>query len=218
LARLITDWAVEQGLPRGSLWQLANHLDGFFHGRASGIDSGLALADGPRAFVPAPNQKPAFSVLDLSTRSPERWIVYTAIKRQGSTRELVAAIQAGMEARDVRVVHGLSALGQISRQAIDLIQNKGSAETLGHLANQAQSLLGNLGLSTPALESVLTIGRAAGAHGGKLSGAGGGGACYFWTSSQEQARSVTAALEEATTAGNAFGIILSTAPDCFRLA
>jgi mevalonate kinase len=228
LARLGMAWAGKQGLELPQVYagdtpadpiRLARHLDGFFHGQASGIDTGLALADGPLAFAATPGGSgpPTASSLDLSScRTAERWLVHAAVPRQGNTRSLVAEVRAAMERLDPPSVHAMAALGEISRQAIDLLAGKGSAGDLGHLANQAQSLLGQLGLSSPELEAALAIGRAAGSPGGKLSGAGGGGAFYLWADSGEAAERIRAALTMAGACGES-GWRLSAPPRCLRL-
>lgn len=230
LARLAAAWAVEQGvIPPPPFdqdspdrpWRLANHLDSFFHGRASGIDTGLSLADGPLAFQPAPgtpgglDARPVHQSMDNGQN--ELWLVYAAVPRQNSTRELVAAIRAGMESQDPRTVHGIAALGELSGSAIALLGGQGTAADLGHLANEAQTLLGNLGLSIPALEYALAVGRAAGSPGGKLSGAGGGGAFYLWAENGPAAERIRAALEDMASAADNPDLELSVRPHCLRL-
>ncbi len=47
---------------------------------------------------------------------------------------------------------------------------------LGHAMDRAHAVLAGLGVSTPQLDALCAAARAAGAHGAKLTGAGGGGA------------------------------------------
>ena len=71
----------------------------------------------------------------------------------------------------------------------------GTAGELGRLAGEAQELLAALGVSTPALDRILEAGRAAGALGGKLSGAGGGGAFFLVCSDEDTAGRVRQAID-----------------------
>ena len=68
-----------------------------------------------------------------------------------------------------------------------LLRPDGMVE-IGRMADRAQQLLRSAGLSTPELDDLLSYGRAAGALGGKLSGAGGGGAFYLIYESGEKAK------------------------------
>jgi mevalonate kinase len=52
----------------------------------------------------------------------------------------------------------------------------GKLDELGTAMNRAHELLAGLGVSTPLLDGLCQIARDAGAHGAKLTGAGGGGA------------------------------------------
>ena len=223
LARLAVGWSPEQGIAETdeTLWALATRLDGHFHGRASGIDTGLALASGPCTFQPATSPGNTSSALDrlplnIQAHRHELWLVYAAVPRQGHTRQLVAAIRAGLERQAAPVVHAIAELGRISQTAIELLQGSGSAHDLGCLAQHAQDLLGQLGLSSPALEAALTIGRLAGAAGGKLSGAGGGGAFYLWADSQTVAGQIATALDQAATGPEP--LPLSARPGIIQLA
>jgi mevalonate kinase len=226
LARLGLAWAGEQGVALPAAFsgdsvdapvRLARHLDGHFHGRASGIDTGLALARAPLAFTSDGSGDLAASPLDPSAgRNAGLWLVHAALPRRGNTRGLVAAVREALERQDPPAVHAVAALGGISSQAVGLLAGTGSAADLGHLANQAQALLGQLGLSSPELEAALAIGRAAGSPGGKLSGAGGGGAFYLWADSGEAAERIRAALTMAGACGES-GWRLSAPPRCLRL-
>nr|MBA3395505.1 mevalonate kinase [Deltaproteobacteria bacterium] len=52
----------------------------------------------------------------------------------------------------------------------------GDLAGLGTAMNRAHAVLAGLGVSTPQLDSLCDAARATGAHGAKLTGAGGGGA------------------------------------------
>ncbi|MFO8041767.1 MAG: hypothetical protein R6U25_01085, partial [Alkalispirochaeta sp.] len=61
-------------------------------------------------------------------------------------------------------------------------------------ATAAQVHLSRLGVSSVALERILTVGTTAGALGGKLSGAGDGGAFYLVCANNDVAQAVHAAV------------------------
>mgnify|MGYP003328063196 CR=1 FL=1 len=60
-----------------------------------------------------------------------------------------------------------------------LTGNREVAVELGALANEAQSLLSEIGVCDSYQDCLLEAGKAAGATGGKMSGAGGGGAFFL---------------------------------------
>lgn len=215
-------------------WQLANFMERIFHGNPSGIDTGLALSQGPCGFnVQASYQsnskedRPNFSTDTFSANSftdpsgtrgmntnhdfmAAPWpdsknrlpaiikfpqislpLVYGAIPRQGSTKELVGAIWARHQAHDPETLEQIQQLGRISYAAIQLIEAYGKnhlapsvsliptdqlTQDLGQLFDQSQAYLSLLGVSTPELEAILSLARDVGFVGAKLSGAGGGGA------------------------------------------
>lgn len=193
------------------LWQLSNWLDCSFHGRASGIDSGLALSQGLQVFHQLPpdegsnkSQEPfsaALPSLTLSRQallrplgSPAFWIVHAGITRVGNTKSLVAAVSQRLADGDQSTKKSIDLLGQLSQEAITALQSGIDVHVLGSLANQAQIILRDLGLSTPALDRILEVGLNAGAVGGKLSGAGGGGAFFLMCVDEISTTAVASAL------------------------
>ena len=65
-------------------------------------------------------------------------------------------------------------MDELSRRGAKYLQT-GDWAALGALMNICHGLLNAIGVSTPALERMVSIARAAGASGAKLTGAGGGG-------------------------------------------
>ena len=159
------------------VWALANRLERLFHGRPSGIDTGLALHQGITAF--------RFDGSDLPQAVPLQSgslvVVAAALPRRASTRELISAIGERMRAGDSNTASVLAQLGQLASSAIDLLPHTSDAagiSRLGTMADQAHAALAQLGLETPQLQRCLQITRECGSAGGKLSGAGGGGAFF----------------------------------------
>ena len=69
----------------------------------------------------------------------------------------------------------IDTMGDVARAGMDALA-AGDMAALARLFNMAQGLLSGVGVSTPALDDLVHIARAAGALGAKLTGAGGGGA------------------------------------------
>lgn len=185
-------------------WQLANVMERVFHGSPSGIDTGLALSQGPCGFNVSTSNTHEYLKQDQLTQP---WpddsnklpsitsfpamalpLVYGAIARKSSTKELVGSIRTRYLAKDSQTQFQIAQLGKITESAIGLIQHSaetfnGSSQsldqlvaTLGNHMNQAQTFLELLGVSTPELEEIFALAQDVGFCGAKLSGAGGGGA------------------------------------------
>lgn len=162
---------------REMVWEKAHRAEEFFHGTPSGIDTGLAILNGLYAFTPSPPRLPGARPLE---GFPMHFVV-GAVPREGSTRTLVGDLRRRIESKDPEAKRLVEELGALSRSAIEILATGDSARIgeIGKLADEAQTLLDRLGLSTAALDTMIGIGRKNGALGGKLSGAGGGGAFYL---------------------------------------
>lgn len=166
-------------------WFLAHQGERLFHGTPSGIDTGLSLLDGLYAFQPRPPQLPqarrlAGFPLDL---------VVGAVPRSATAGLLIGGLRERMAAGDAATRRSLETLGALAAEAIAILDRGGAdrRNELGGLCWRAEEALCDLGLGTPELERVLAEGRACGALGGKLSGAGGGGAFFLLFASPEEA-------------------------------
>jgi len=181
---LLPDDAVSE-----EIWRIAHRLEAFFHGTASGIVTGLSVLEGSLVFRFSQGREiPEAHPLAL----PEAAVVYGALPRQRSTRELVAAVRGHLESDPSATRDILNHLGTIADAVAT--GNAGDAHTLGTLASRAHALLRDLGVSSEAMNQLISKGIDAGALGGKLSGAGGGGAYFFVCHDLESARRVAAAL------------------------
>jgi mevalonate kinase len=94
-----------------------------------------------------------------------------------------------MRGGDRETQRRLDALGGLASRGIEVLQgdDSGRLEELGDLCWRAGDLLAELGLMTPELARLLEEGRACGAVGGKVSGAGGGGAFFLLFRGPEEA-------------------------------
>ncbi len=180
------------------MWSIAHRAEAFFHGRASGIDTGLSLLGGLRSFRPAPLALPrtnAFPAVELH-------LVFGAVPRRGSTAALVAAVRERLTSNDDSTVRLIEELGEVANRAIELIgteatiRSSGSSFGLGRLLGRAHAALRALGLGDPGIDRLLEAGLEHGASGGKQSGAGGGGAFFLVYPSEASAKAGAVALDE----------------------
>ena len=175
-------------------WRGAHERERVFHGTPSGADTGLAAVAGTGYLTwesggGLPRHEPV--------PAAELHLVVAAVPRRGDTRAHVAAVAQRMRAGDTATRYALRRLGQFSTEARALLRDPGpSANELGAMADRAQRMLAELGLGDSAQERLLHAGRTAGASGGKLSGAGGGGACFLVCRDGRTAARVLAAVGE----------------------
>ena len=176
------------------LWAYAHEAERLFHGKPSGIDTGLASGSGIAALYPRPRGLPEKRHL-----SPVPfWLVAGTVPRSGNARELIRGVGERYAEGCKTTLEAIRELGTISERAIAAFSSAGTTasliEALAPHADAAQERLSALGLSTPALEEALSAGKRAGGRVAKLSGAGGGGAFFFIVGDGETAADVHAAI------------------------
>ncbi|MFW6337409.1 MAG: mevalonate kinase [Alkalispirochaetaceae bacterium] len=180
------------------LWTLANRLERFFHGTPSGIDTGLAVLGGTQAFY-FPEDRAENGLPKAYPRAAfPGWLVAGSVPRSRGTKALVASVREQVE-RDPTAMGRLRELGEIALEAAELLEEREPGRVIGETAlraERAQAILGSFGLSVAPVERALERGKAAGAPGGKMSGAGGGGAFYLVCRDQNEARRVFEAVAE----------------------
>lgn len=177
-------WSPQEKRDYG-IWSLANELEREFHGTPSGIDTGLALYGCTAAFYPRPRRLP------LVERLPKLPIplIYGAVPRVSNTKALVAEVIEQVRNEKKAAVNAMERLGALADGAIQEIRGPGAADnridhgylaqSLAHLAGEAQEQLESLGLGHKEQSKIIKKACKLGALGGKLSGAGGGGAFYL---------------------------------------
>ncbi len=136
------------------------------HGTPSGLDARGVRAEGPIWFASgevAPIQ--ARATLDL---------VIADSGRRGRTRQAVDAVRQRREDAPHPTDAMLAELGDLTRAAAAALQ-AGHPRDLGDAMNRAHDLLVLLGVSDPALDTLVTRARAGDALGAKLTGGGMGG-------------------------------------------
>jgi mevalonate kinase len=197
--------------PAGPVWALAHQAERLFHGTPSGIDTGLALLGGLYAFEPRPPELPRAHRLDGFALQ----MVVGAVPRSTKAGALIGSLRERMLAGDPDTKRRLAALGELAAVGTEILRSgeAGRLEELGGLCWQAGELLGELGLGTLELEALLEEGRAAGALGGKLSGAGGGGAFFLLYASRREAE---AGVERLRTLARSLGLPTAETIRAFR--
>jgi mevalonate kinase len=174
---------------RRILRHMAHQAEQKYHGHPSGVDTALALGSGLLAVTPRKNSLPD---LRACSTSPFALVVGT-LPRDTNTHDLVQRVRDQVKAHSKRTLGMLTRLGQLA-MIPPVLRDAGAV--LGERANEAHALLQALELSTPALDQSLLAGRSAGAHGGKLSGAGGGGAFVLFCRDRDTACTVSTAITE----------------------
>ncbi len=153
-----------------------------FHGNPSGVDAAVSANGGCVLFDKAVGIEPvrAASTLTLC-------VGHTGMA--SSTKSMVEAV-ARLRARRPEVVEktfdGIRSLVRNARLAIEA----GDRFALGRLMDLNQMLLSGLFVSTQEIEQMCALARTAGAHGAKLTGAGGGGCVVALVSGAAGADSV----------------------------
>jgi mevalonate kinase len=179
-----------------TLWSYAHQAERLFHGKPSGIDTGLASGSGIAALYPRTDGLPERRKLATSPF----WLVAGTVPRSLAAFDLIRSVSRSYAEGKVATVDAIRGLGRISELAIDVFSRSATTasliDSLAPLADEAQALLSSLGLSTPELDEVLAAGKRAGAKVAKLSGAGGGGAYYFLAEDRDAAARIHAAVCE----------------------
>jgi len=150
---------------RAVVARAAEASETLMHGRSSGVDVALAIAGGVGVFRKATGLR--------SFKSPPLRVL---VGPSGSPRSTAAMVdRVAHETHEVVDDARLRELGSLTDTGTTALLGKDLA-TLGAAMNRAHEILAGLGVSTEQLDSLCEAARVSGAHGAKLTGAGGGGA------------------------------------------
>ncbi|MGH2537423.1 MAG: mevalonate kinase [Candidatus Promineifilaceae bacterium] len=149
---------------------LTYQVERLLHGTPSGIDNTVVSYERPIYFAHA---EPHNRVEPLAAGAPLRLLLADTGVRS-LTREVVADVRRGWLAQPERFEALFDACGRIVAAARSALE-AGDRPALGQLMNDNQSLLADMGVSSPELARLAEVARSAGAFGAKLSGAGRGG-------------------------------------------
>ncbi len=159
----------ELGLGDEDVNRIAFECEKVSHGNPSGIDNAIATFAVPMLF--SNESELSIEQLELQETPP---LVIAFSGRRGSTHEQVAGVRTRYEAQKSHYAAIFDEIDALSRSAAKALA-AGDYHELGMLMNICQGLLNAIEVSTPELESMVGMARAAGAAGAKLTGGGGGG-------------------------------------------
>lgn len=170
IARAMLEWKKQPADP-ATLAHAANASETLVHGKPSGVDVALAITGGLGVFRRSSGLVP-LKRADGRT-APSIRVVVGPSGQPRSTGDMVnkVAQATGERPADQR----LSELGGLCDTGTAALLG-GDLPALGAAMNRAHEVLADLGVSTPLLDELCTKARELGAHGAKLTGAGGGGA------------------------------------------
>jgi mevalonate kinase len=154
-------------LPAQAQSDLAFEVEKIHHGTPSGIDNTVVAFEQPVYYQTASGAQP-FSIGKPLT------LVIGNTGRASPTSVAVGRVREAWQADPRRYEALFDDIGQLANKARQAIE-EGEIQALGPLMNQNQRLLERLGVSAPALDTLIQAAQDAGAKGAKLSGAGLGG-------------------------------------------
>ena len=137
------------------------------HGSPSGVDNNISANGGILRYSKDEGFKKYKSEIDIP------FLIGNSRKKR-STRIMVENV-AELKKKNLGVVEKvLDSMGIVAEEGLQALMNK-DIRRLGDLMNLNHGLLSSLGVSTLKLEILVHTARKYGAHGAKLTGAGGGG-------------------------------------------
>ena len=139
------------------------------HGNPSGVDNSIATYAVPMLF----NNESELNIEPLQLQETPPLVIAFGSQR-GSTHAEVAGVRVRYEAHKNHYAAVFDEIDALSLSAARAL-TAGDYQELGTLMNICHGLLNAIEVSTPELESMVGIARAAGAKGAKLTGGGGGG-------------------------------------------
>ena len=179
---------LEKDLDQSLLIDLSYELEKIHHGTPSGIDNAVVSLENPvlfqkeRGFNMFRCKTFHFIIGDTGIGKKTATIVNEVAQRYKKNRASYKAI--------------FDAIGSVSNQGLDALR-LGQKNKLGRLINLNQSLLDELGVSSPELDHLIHQSLENGALGAKLCGAGKGGCMVALAESLEKADKISEKLIEA---------------------
>jgi mevalonate kinase len=175
LVRGLISWA-GQRLPPAELSALVYRCEQRYHGTPSGIDNTVIAYERPIWFVrhPARGKTPLPPTIEpISLATPLTLVIGDTGKRC-ETRLPVGEVRRRWQADPQRYEPIFAQVGRLVGRMRDVLA-EGDIACLGPMLNTNQTLLEQMGVSSPELEHLIEAARGAGAAGAKLSGGGWGG-------------------------------------------
>ncbi len=163
------DAELGKGLDDAAVNAIAFKCERLAHGTPSGIDNTIATFGQSMLFRRGDVLEA--NPLNLNEVPP---IVIGCSHTTGLTRDLVDGVRSRRERNPGHYDSIFDQMDALSREGAQALQVSDYGK-LGELMNVNHGLLNAIGVSTPELENMVSLARAAGATGAKLTGAGGGG-------------------------------------------
>ncbi|HSG66260.1 MAG TPA: mevalonate kinase, partial [Gammaproteobacteria bacterium] len=157
------------GLDDQEVNRLAFESEKLAHGTPSGIDNTIACFGRPLVY--RPGSPPLVEPLNISEPIP---LVIGMTGSEGLTAATVARVGEAWRQEQKLYERIFDQIDSLTLRGVQAIQDH-DLETLGELMNVCHGMLNALQVSTPELEHLVSIARANGALGAKLTGGGGGG-------------------------------------------
>ncbi len=180
-----------QPLSPAEVSALVYEVETLHHGTPSGIDNTVIAFDQPVYFI---REQP---IQRLRVATPFTLLIADT-GRTAATREVVGYVRAQWQQTPELYEAYFAEIGVIAEQARHIIEHGYKDEAiLGELMNQNQTLLSQMGVSSPQIDHLVQAARQAGVYGAKLSGAGWGGNVIALVESDDQATQVIDALQAA---------------------
>lgn len=160
---------LDRGLSNAEINELAFECERLAHGTPSGIDNNIATFGQPVLFSRSARTRTKPFTL---ANSPPLVVASSAIR--GNTRDMIAGVRDRYDENTALYNTLFDEMDEMSVAGAVALRN-GDWRQLGALMNVCQGYLNAIQVSTPELETMISIARDAGALGAKLTGAGGGG-------------------------------------------
>jgi len=158
---------LEQVLTPQEVSELVYRTEILHHGTPSGIDNTVIAFEQPVFFV---RGKP---IEALHVGRPF-WLVIGDTGSRSPTKDVVGDVRRAWQVEPDKYEALFDRIGAVAVRARKAIE-QGNGRPLGKLMDENQELLQSIGVSSPQLEKLIQVARAAGAMGAKLCGAGRGG-------------------------------------------
>lgn len=149
-------------------------VEGVAHGRSSGVDPAIALANAPILYARSPAGRRSIRPAPLG--APVHLVVGTR-GGHGGTRGSVGGLATLKTSAPLLVGAAMKTLGAATREGARALAD-GELVLAGRAMDLAHGVLSGLGLVGDAVEEAVRTARAHGATGAKMSGAGGAGGAF----------------------------------------
>lgn len=180
--------AFQQHLDEQTLLATAAISEKIVHGNPSGLDTATDNSQFPIYFIKNQCLRP----LALNING---YLIVADTGIQGQTKKAVSAVQQLMHQQPQATNQLITKLGQLTNDAVATLANNELAQ-LGAIMNQAQVILKQLTVSSPALDHLVATAQQAGALGSKLTGGGRGGCMISLTDTKQHANTIAQQLAQ----------------------